>query len=98
MAWGARGGGGGVDDLVARLSANDATLRSLTLFRGRRFGGAEVAALAAALRGNSTLTELYASSHAMAPPAAAALADALRDHASLTSLCVGDADFGAREQ
>jgi hypothetical protein len=96
MAWGAHGGAAsGVDDLCARLEANEAALTSLTLFRGRRFGAPEVAQLAAALRGNTALTELYASSHAMAPAAAAALADALRANAGLTSLCVGDAAFGA---
>ncbi len=96
MAWGARSGAAaGVDDLCARLSANDGALTSLTLFRGRRFGAPEVAQLAAALRRNTALTQLYASSHAMTPASAALLADALRHNATLADLCVGDAAFGA---
>ena len=96
MAWGARGGtAAGVDDLCARLAANDGSLTSLTLFRGRRFGPAEVSQLAGALAANTTLTELYASSHAMAPASAAALAAALERNTTLRSLCVGDAAFGA---
>jgi hypothetical protein len=96
MAWGARGGAAaGVDDLCARLSANEAALTSLTLFRGRRFGPAEVEQLAGALAANTTLTELYASSHAMAPASAALLAAALASNTTLRSLCVGDAAFGA---
>ena len=97
MAWGRSSAAQGVDDLCARLRANDASLTSLTLFRGRRFGPPEVAQLAEALEVNTVLTELYASSHAMAPSAAAVLAAALarNERSSLASLCVGDASFGA---
>ena len=95
MAWGAAGGRG-VDDLVARLVANDRALQSLTLLRSRRFGPAEVAALSGALRRNTTLTELQASGHALSADSAAVLADALRENGCLRSLCVGDAQLGAQ--
>ena len=95
MAWGAAGGSVGVDDICARLSCDDPSLRSLTLLRARRFGEREVEQLAAALARNRTLTELYASGHALSPASAASLAKALRGHATLTRLCVGDGAFGA---
>lgn len=54
----------------------------------------EVAALCGALSCNSTLTELYASNHAMAPAAAALVGDMLGANVTLRALCVGDAAFG----
>jgi hypothetical protein len=92
MAWG-RGAPAGVDDLCARLQRNDATLTSLTLLAGRRFGPPEVSSLAAALRDNTTLTELCAV-RPLAPDGAAELAAALQRNATLRRLCVGDAAFG----
>ena len=92
MAWG-RGAAAGIDDLCARLSSNDATLTSLTLLSGHRFGPPEVSQLAAALRMNTTLTELCAA-RPLAPSSAAELAAALAVNATLRRLCVGDAAFG----
>jgi len=92
MAWGARAQG--VTDLCDRLAADEAGLTSLTLFRSRRFGPAEVAELAGALGRNSRLQELDAGSHPLTAPSAALLAGALAVHPSLRRLCVGDSALG----
>ncbi|KXZ53093.1 hypothetical protein GPECTOR_8g84 [Gonium pectorale] len=54
----------------------------------------DVAALVRAMRNNTHLTELYASSHALVPRTAALLADMLAGSGSLRALCVGDAGLG----
>jgi Ran GTPase-activating protein (RanGAP) involved in mRNA processing and transport len=91
MAWGKTVG---VASWVERLKENDASLTSVTVFRGRLFGSDEAAAVCAALRSNTHLLELYASGHAMDAATAATLADALSVNKSLRSLCVGDDAFG----
>ena len=72
MAWGKTVG---VASWVERLKANDASLTSVTVFRGRLFGPDEAAAVSAALRTNTHLLELYASGHAMDAATAATLAE-----------------------
>ena len=84
----------GVASWVERLKANDASLTSVTVFRGRLFGPDEAAAVSAALRTNTHLLELYASGHAMDAATAATLAEALAENTTLQSLCVGDDAFG----
>jgi hypothetical protein len=91
MAWGAPRG---IDDLVARIRANDAALRSLCLMRGRRFGPADAAALCDALVGNTVLTDLTIASHAVTPEMAAAFAAALAAGTALASLSLGNSAFG----
>ena len=91
MAWGKTVG---VASWVERLKANDASLTSVTVFRGRLFGPDEAAAVSAALRTNTHLLELYASGHAMDAATAATLAEALTENTTLQSLCVGDDAFG----
>ena len=91
MAWGANRQG--VEDLAARLAANDSTLTSLTLLSGRRLGHPEVIQLAEALRSNTALTQLT-SCHPLAPPSAAVLAAAIAVHGRVTCLSVGDSTFG----
>ena len=91
MAWGKAVG---VASWVERLKANDASLTSVTVFRGRLFGPDEAAAVSAALRTNTHLLELYASGHAMDAATAATLAEALAENTTLQSLCVGDDAFG----
>lgn len=91
MAWGKTVG---VASWVERLKANDASLTSVTVFRGRLFGPDEAAAVSAALRTNTHLLELYASGHAMDAATAATLAEALAQNTTLQSLCVGDDAFG----
>ena len=91
MAWGKTVG---VASWVERLKANDASLTSVTVFRGRLFGPDEAAAVSAALRTNTHLLELYASGHAMDAATAATLAEALAENTTLQSLCVGDDAFG----
>jgi hypothetical protein len=96
MAWGARGGGGGVEDLVRRLVANDPSLRSLTLLPQRRLDTqAAVASLCGALAANTTLTELTVASHPLGPEAAAAFAGALAAPGSrLATVSIGNSAFG----
>ena len=91
MAWGANKRG--VEDLAARLAADDATLTSLTLLSGRRLGHEEVVQLAEALKSNSALTQLT-SCHPLQPPSAAVLAAAIAAHGRLTCLSLGDSRFG----
>ena len=90
MAWGAPRG---VDDLCARLAANDPGLTSLTLLPGRRVGPPEWEQLSAALRSNAALTELT-SSHALTPASAAVLAAAVAAHVGLRRLAVGNSALG----
>ncbi|KAG1675896.1 hypothetical protein FOA52_001553 [Chlamydomonas sp. UWO 241] len=94
MAWGSKGAGVPLDDLCARLRKNDPGLSSLTILKHRKFDGGEVRKLVEAMAGNTSLTELYASMHAVGPEAAAALSELLASNGSLTSLCVGDSTFG----
>jgi len=54
----------------------------------------DVTKLCAALEGNTTLRELSASGHAMAPESAALVATMLSRNSGLISLGVGDANFG----
>ncbi|GLC43128.1 hypothetical protein PLESTB_000860100 [Pleodorina starrii] len=93
MAWG-QAGARGIDDLVRRIADNDAKLTSLTILRQRRFTHDDVASLVRAMAANTNLTELYASSHPLAPHTAALLADMLAASRSLRSLCVGDSSLG----
>ena len=92
MAWGKSPAG--VASWVEKLKANDPSLTSVTVFRGRLFGAAEASEVCAALRTNTHLAELYASGHPMDASTAACFADMLATNATLRSLCVGDDAFG----
>ena len=92
MAWGKSPAG--VASWVEKLKANDPSLTSVTVFRGRLFGAAEASEVCAALRTNTHLAELYASGHPMDASTAALFADMLATNATLRSLCVGDDAFG----
>lgn len=94
MVWG-QAGASGVADLVERLERNDPKLSSLTILRFRKFGPSEVEALCEALKKNTTLTELNATGHKVSRATAATLAAMLAENSTLTSLCVGDMEFGA---
>ena len=87
MAWGKTVG---VASWVERLKANDASLTSVTVFRGRLFGPDEAAAVSAALRTNTHLLELYASGHAMD---AATAATATSTEAAMGTLALRRLDF-----
>lgn len=91
MAWGAPRG---IDDIIARVRANDASLASLYLMRQRRFELADANALCAALVENTLLDDLNISSHAVSPEIAAAFASLLASTAALKSLDLGNASFG----
>lgn len=54
----------------------------------------EAVSLCTALRGNSQLTELYASNHEMSAQTAAVVSDLLASTSTLKMLCLGDAAFG----
>lgn len=82
-------------DLVDRLVRDDAALSSLTILRFRKFGASEVSSLCEALKKNRTLTELNASGHQMSGETAKVVAEMLAANSTLTSLCVGDTNFGA---
>ncbi|PNW75517.1 hypothetical protein CHLRE_12g529800v5 [Chlamydomonas reinhardtii] len=93
MVWG-QSATRGIEDLVQRVTSNDPKLQSLTILRQRRFGHEDVAALAHALKDNTTLTELYASSHPLSLASVQLLAETLGSNRSLRSLCVGDSSLG----
>ena len=76
MAWGARSNLG-IDDLVARVASDEVGLSALALLPSRRFGPAEAAALAGALRANSRLAELHLGGREMSAESASLLAEAL---------------------
>ena len=84
----------GIDDIVARLRDNDASLQSLYLMRQRRFEEADAKALCEALSQNTVLHDLNISSHAISPEIATAFADVLRSSTTLQSLDLGNASFG----
>ena len=90
MAWGAPRG---IDDLVARVRANDAALPSLCLLPTRRFNAADAAALCEALSANTVLTDLSISSHGVPPPLAALFAGVLHTNRTLASLSLGNSTF-----
>jgi len=91
MVWGAPRG---VDDIVARLQANEPALDALYLMRNRRFEEAEAAALCEALTFNTVLTDLNISSHAVSPAMAKSFAAAIAANSTLQSLSLGNASFG----
>jgi Ran GTPase-activating protein (RanGAP) involved in mRNA processing and transport len=91
MAWGAPRG---IDDIIARVRANDASLTSLYLMRQRRFELADANDLCDALVKNTVLHDLNISSHAVSPEIAAAFASLLASTATLKSLDLGNASFG----
>ena len=84
----------GVASWVEKLQRNDPSLTSVTVFRGRRFGHEEASDVCAALRTNTSLTELYASGHPVDASIAAAFAEALAVNSALRSLCIGDSELG----
>lgn len=91
MAWGKTVG---VASWVDRLKADDQTLTSVTVFRGRLFGPAEAAEVCDALRSNTALREFYASGHAMDVDTAGKFSDMLAVNKTIESICIGDASFG----
>lgn len=91
MVWGAPRG---IDDILARVRANDASLTSLYLMRQRRFEEADARALCDALAKNTILKDLNISSHAISPSIAAMFASLLSATASLNSLDLGNSTFG----
>ena len=91
MAWGKTVG---VASWVDRLKADDQTLTSVTVFRGRLFGPAEAAEVCDALRSNTALREFYASGHAMDVDTAGKFSDMLAVNETIESICIGDASFG----
>ncbi|GLI58623.1 hypothetical protein VaNZ11_000358 [Volvox africanus] len=93
MAWG-QAGARGIDDLVRRIAGNDPKLTSLTILRQRRFIHDDVASFVRAMATNTNLTELYCSSHPVAPHTASLFAEMLTHSHGMRSLCVGDSSFG----
>jgi len=91
MVWGATRG---IDDIITRVRANDASLTSLYLMRQRRFELADANALCDALVKNTVLRDLNVSSHAVSPEIAAAFASLLASTDALKDLDLGNASFG----
>ena len=91
MAWGKTVG---VASWVDRLKADDQTLTSVTVFRGRLFGPSEAAEVCDALRSNTALREFYASGHAVDVETAGKFADMLTVNKTIQYICIGDASFG----
>ena len=86
MAWGKTVG---VASWVDRLKADDQTLTSVTVFRGRLFGPSEAAEVCDALRSNTALREFYASGHAVDVETAGKFADMLTVNKTIQYICIG---------
>lgn len=96
MAWGSNTNI--ANEWARRLSANDPTFVSLHILSFRRVTPAEFSTLFVALAHNSTLRELYCSGHKLDAAAVQSLADALKTNTTLTSINVGNAEFGTDEE
>ncbi|GBG34223.1 NACHT, LRR and PYD domains-containing protein 3 [Hondaea fermentalgiana] len=94
MAWGQQRRG--VDDLVAKLRANE-TGPALLVMSMRKVDESGLCALADALAENSSLEELLCSGHSVSEDAAKRLGQALRQNSTLKRLSVGCAQFGDAE-
>lgn len=90
--WGAQSQG--IDDIVRRISQNDATLTSLYLMRHRRFNEEDAGRLADALSRSETLVELNLSSHAISPRVAGILGAGLKSNQSIRFISIGNSTFG----
>lgn len=90
--WGAQPQG--IDDIVRRISENDATLTSLYLMRHRRFNEEDAGRLADALSRSETLVELNLSSHAISPRVAGILGAGLKSNQSIQFISIGNSTFG----
>ena len=84
MAWGARSNLG-IDDLVSRVASDEQNLTALALLPSRRFGPAEAAALAGALRANTRIAELHLGGRAISAESAGLLAESLIERSSSRS-------------
>ena len=94
MAWGAARGSQPIDDLVARLAADDPSLTALALLPARRFASADAASLATALARNAALRELHLGGRPLPAGGGTALAAALVERGTpLALLSVGDASL-----
>ncbi|KAK3827672.1 MAG: hypothetical protein J3Q66DRAFT_3459 [Benniella sp.] len=94
MAW---GGGNGVDSWVKRLRENDPSFTSLHILSFRRVTSSELGQVFDALKTNTTLQELYASSHAFDEAAAKILASTLEQNTTLERLNIGSDQLGSNE-
>lgn len=90
--WGAQSQG--IDDIVRRISQNDASLTSLYLMRHRRFNEEDAGRLADALSRSETLVELNLSSHAISPRVAGILGAGLKSNQSIKFISIGNSTFG----
>ena len=91
MAWGMSSNVDWLGPLCARIASGEVT--SLHVLPARKITG-KWCQLAETLALNPALTELYASGHRITPSEAEAAANALKSNTHLTSLCLGDAQFG----
>ncbi|RUS16884.1 hypothetical protein BC937DRAFT_90691 [Endogone sp. FLAS-F59071] len=96
MAWGSNTNI--ANEWARRLSANDPTFVSLHILSFRRVTPAEFSTLFVAVAHNRTLRELYCSGHKLDATAVQSLADALKTNTTLTSINVGNAEFGTDEK
>ena len=83
-----------LDDVIRRLSRNDATLTTLDL-RSNQVGAAEAGRLAEALKINSTLIILHLEGNEVADEGVERLAEALASNSTLTTLNLGYNGMGA---
>lgn len=84
----------GIDDIVRRISENDASLTSLYLMRHRRFNEEDAGKLAEALSRSETLVELNLSSHAISPEVAGIVGAGLKSNRSIEFISIGNSTFG----
>ncbi|KAG0248403.1 T-complex-associated testis-expressed protein 1 [Mortierella polycephala] len=94
MAWGG-GNANSVESWVKRLRENDSSFTSLHILSFRRITPSELGQVFEALAANTTLTELYASGHALDESSAQHLADALQQNRTLERLNIGNDTMGA---
>ncbi|KAF9186442.1 T-complex-associated testis-expressed protein 1 [Haplosporangium sp. Z 767] len=93
MAWGG-GNTNSVESWVKRLRENDSSFTSLHILSFRRITPSELGQVFEALAANTTLTELYASGHALDESSAQHLADALQQNRTLERLNIGNDTMG----
>ncbi|KAF9195404.1 T-complex-associated testis-expressed protein 1 [Haplosporangium sp. Z 11] len=93
MAWGG-GNANSVESWVKRLRENDSSFTSLHILSFRRITPSELGQVFEALAANTTLTELYASGHALDESSAQHLADALQQNRTLERLNIGNDTMG----
>jgi len=86
----------GIEDLVAKVGANDASLESLHIMSTRKFDDQGAKSLCTALSKNTNLTELYASGHTLGFEGISEFSKLLHGKTGLAYLSIGCSKFGGK--